>query len=184
AHVYRGGDLAVEHEIGPVTDHHDDFALRLGEFHAQPSGDLVAHAGEAVLQVIARGLLGLPVLVQLPGQAPRGADQDVGRLRSSLHRTDDLGVRWQWLIARGGEGLRRRAPAAALRMRALYPGIRSPPLTERLAQLTQPLPRVRDQRHCTVLAGVHGLDIERHYPAALRAAQGRRARRKVLQTRA
>src|SRR2546430_7608648 len=41
------------HDALPIY-HHDDLALRMGEFHAQRSGDLVAHAGEAVLQVIAR----------------------------------------------------------------------------------------------------------------------------------
>ena len=55
-------------------------------------------------------------------------------------------------------------------------------MTERLTQFAQPLPRVRDQRHCTVLIGVQRLDIERQYLAALPAEQCCRARRKVLKT--
>src|SRR5207248_493799 len=68
-------------------------APRLRAFHAEPSGDLVAHAGKSILEVIAEALLGLPVPVQLPGQAARGADHDVRCPRGSLYRTDDLGIR-------------------------------------------------------------------------------------------
>ena len=64
----------------------------MGELHAQCPGYLVAHAGKAILKVIAPRMLGLPVLMQLAGQAARSADQDVRCLRTSLDRTDDLGV--------------------------------------------------------------------------------------------
>ena len=45
--------------------------------HAEAAGDLVAHAGKAVFEVVAAGRAGLPELVQLARQAARRADHDV-----------------------------------------------------------------------------------------------------------
>ena len=77
--AHGGRDLAVEHEIRPVSDHHDHFALGLRELHAEGAGDLVAHAGVAILQVVPAGMLRPPVAVQLTGQS-------AGGLPGELHR--------------------------------------------------------------------------------------------------
>ena len=42
-----------EHQVGAVSDQHEDLAFRCGELHSEPAGDLVAHAGVAVLEVVA-----------------------------------------------------------------------------------------------------------------------------------
>src|SRR5262252_4184208 len=87
-----GGNLAVEHEVRPITHQHDHFPLWLRELHSERTRDLVAHARVTVLEVITTGLRRPPVLVQLPGQAARRAYDDVRLLRGTLHGTDDAGV--------------------------------------------------------------------------------------------
>ena len=76
AEHHRGGDLGVDHEVAAVADHHDDLAFGPRQLHAEPAGDLVAHAGVAVFQVVGAGPPRLPELVQLAGQAAGGADHD------------------------------------------------------------------------------------------------------------
>ena len=50
-------------------------------FDAEAAGDLVAHAGVAVLDVVALGVAGAPQLVQVAGHRAGRADHDVARLR-------------------------------------------------------------------------------------------------------
>ena len=113
-----GGDLGVEHQVAAVAEDDDHLALGLRELDAEPAGDLVAHAREAVLDVIAAGRRRAPQLVQLPRQRAGGADHDVARRRvrgRALHRADHLGV--------AGSAASRRpvtlgdAPSPALRRR-------------------------------------------------------------------
>ena len=60
--LLHGGDqLAGHHQVRPVADQDEHLAVRRvparalvqGHLHAQPAGDLVAHAGVAVLDVVA-----------------------------------------------------------------------------------------------------------------------------------
>ena len=69
AHHDGGGDLGIHHEIAAVAHQHDDPPVGEGELHPEPAGDLIAHAGIAVFQVIALGRAGAPELVQLARQA-------------------------------------------------------------------------------------------------------------------
>jgi hypothetical protein len=48
----RGGDLGIQHQVGAVAHHHDHLVLRARHLHAQAAGDLVAHAGIAVFDVV------------------------------------------------------------------------------------------------------------------------------------
>ena len=70
----RGHDLRVHHQVRAVTDHHDDVAIGIGQAHPEPGHDLVAHAREAVLDVVGLGILGAPQPQQVAGQAARRAD--------------------------------------------------------------------------------------------------------------
>ena len=52
AQHHRSRHFRIEHEIGAVTDHHHDLALGLRQFHADAASDLIAHAGEAIFEVV------------------------------------------------------------------------------------------------------------------------------------
>ena len=73
------GDLGIHHEIGAVAEHHRHVARRVGHLDAQPAGDLVAHGGIAIFEVIAARRARLPMLVQLAGKPARRADEHVAR---------------------------------------------------------------------------------------------------------
>ena len=60
AQHHRGRDLRVHHQIGAVADRHDDLAVGQGHLDADRAGDLVAHAGIAVFDVIAERRAGSP----------------------------------------------------------------------------------------------------------------------------
>ena len=78
--LLHGGDqLLRHHQIRAVADDHVDLALRRGHAHAQPAGNLVAHARVAVFEVVALRIARAPQLVQVAGQAAGGADDDVAR---------------------------------------------------------------------------------------------------------
>ena len=83
----RGDDLRRHHQERAVADHDVDVAVLAGrigrELHAETAGDLVAHAGEAVLDVVALGVAGPPELVQVSRHGAGGADHDVLRPRDA-----------------------------------------------------------------------------------------------------
>ena len=54
----RGRDLGVHHQVRAVADHDDHLALGPRHLDAEAAGDLVAHAGIAVFEVVAAGLGG------------------------------------------------------------------------------------------------------------------------------
>ena len=77
---WHGGDeLLGHHQVRAVADHHEHLAVRRGQLDPEPAGDLVAHAGVAVLDVVALRVAGPPQLVQVAGQRAGGADDDVAR---------------------------------------------------------------------------------------------------------
>src|SRR5690606_40776229 len=63
--------------------------------HAETAGDLVAHAGVAVLDVVALRVLRAPQLVEVARHGPRGARADVSRAADLVDGADDLGLRGQ-----------------------------------------------------------------------------------------
>ncbi len=71
---HGGHDLGVQHQVRTVADHDHDLALGVGQADAQPGRDLVAHAGEAVLDVIGLRVVDSPQPEEVAGQAAGGAD--------------------------------------------------------------------------------------------------------------
>ncbi|MNF52524.1 hypothetical protein D3C84_338700 [compost metagenome] len=70
----RGRQLRVQHHVGAVAHQRIDLTIRLGEFHAQRSVDLVTHAGIAVLDVVGVHALAAPAALQVARQAAGGGD--------------------------------------------------------------------------------------------------------------
>ena len=80
----RRHDLLRHHQVRAVADHHEHLARRIGHLHAQPAGDLVAHARVAVLEVIRVRLARAPQLVEIARQAARRTDHHVLRPRERI----------------------------------------------------------------------------------------------------
>ena len=91
----RRDDRLAQHEVRAVADERIDLALGCRELHTEGTGDLVAHARVAVLDVVLLPIARPPELVQISGHRPRGADHHVGRRGEVVHRADDLRLRWQ-----------------------------------------------------------------------------------------
>ncbi len=93
AFLDRRHDLRRHHQPRAVADHHVHLAVGSRHLHAEPAGDLVAHAGVAVLHVVALRVPRAPQLVQIARQAAGGADHHVARARRRVvHRADDLAL--------------------------------------------------------------------------------------------
>ena len=88
---HRGGELGVRHHVGAVADEADHLLRRIGELDPHGAGDLVAHAGVAVLHVVA-ALGRLPEHLQRARHGAGGAHGDGVLGRHPLHRADHLGV--------------------------------------------------------------------------------------------
>ena len=119
AFLQGGDEFLGHHQVGAVTDHDVDLALGRGHFGADAAGDLVPHAGVAVLQVEAARLPGAPELVQVAGQAAGSADDDVLRLGEVIDDADDVALPQRNGIGGGslvvGLGDPLRAPGVNLR---------------------------------------------------------------------
>ena len=61
----------------PSPTMHEDVAVGTGQSDAEAAGDLVTHAGVAVLDVVALRVPGPPQLVQVTGHRAGRADHDV-----------------------------------------------------------------------------------------------------------
>ena len=147
---------------------------------AEPAGELVAHAGEAVLEVVAAGRAGAPELVQFARQAARGADDDRVARRMPVDRAQHLGVRGPLGIGRRGDAIHRLAPLGSQRFDPRLPRGGRGLAAERLTQRLERALRVADQRDRTVLAGVERRDVELDQPGVARH-QRARAGGEVLQ---
>ena len=55
-----GDELLRHHQVGAVTDHDEDVPVGAGHLCSEPTGDLVAHAGVPVLDVVTLGVAGAP----------------------------------------------------------------------------------------------------------------------------
>ena len=79
--LHGGDELLGHHQVGAVADHDEHVAVLAAssdrQLDAEPAGDLVAHAREAVLDVVALAVAGAPQLVQVAGHRSRRADHDV-----------------------------------------------------------------------------------------------------------
>ena len=155
-----GFQLGVQHQVAAVAhgDEHVPPGLRL--FHAKAASDLVAHAGEPVLDMVAAGLAGAPQLVQLPRQAAGGADHDAARAGRAIDSAHHLRVGRQRVAGRCGGPFDRLVPAGAQPGSAVAPGFGRAVASEQLAQRLQPAQRVSHQRGGAMLAGVKRLDVE------------------------
>ena len=106
-----GDELLGHHQIGAVADHHEHLALGRGHLDAEPAGDLVAHAREAVLDVVALRVARAPQLVQVAGHAtrPRRPRRRVGS-DDAVDGADHLALGGQRAVA---EPCRRARPTSS-----------------------------------------------------------------------
>ena len=88
-----GDDLLRHHQVRPVADQHVHAAVGRRHFHAEAPGDLISHAGVAVLEVIALRIARAPQLVQIAGKTAGRAHDDVGRCECFLKSADHLRLR-------------------------------------------------------------------------------------------
>ena len=97
----RRHEVAGQHEVRAVADHHVDLALGCGELDADPAGDLVAHARVAVLDVVALAerIARPPELVQVAGRGAGGAHDDAGLAGRVVDRPDHTGLVRQRAVA-------------------------------------------------------------------------------------
>ena len=100
---HRGRQLARQHQVRAVADHHEHLALGRGELDAHPARDLVAHARVAVLDVVALRVARPPQLVQVARHRAGRAHHHAGLAGGVVDRADHLGLARQRLVARRHE---------------------------------------------------------------------------------
>ncbi len=97
----HGGDLHRQHLVGAVTDDRDHLVVVAdGELDAHRSRDLVAHAGERVLEVVLLGGARTPQGLQVAGHRAGGVDHDVVVAHQLVQGAEDLGLGRQRLVVR------------------------------------------------------------------------------------
>ena len=92
--LYGGDNLRRHHQVGAIADEDVDLAGGVGHLGAQAAGNLVAHAGVAVLHVVAVRCACAPQLVQVAGMAASGRENDIARTGGIPYRADDRALRW------------------------------------------------------------------------------------------
>ena len=113
---------------------------------AEAAGDFVAHAGVGVFDVVAERVPDAPHLVQVTGQGPGGADDDVRRVHGPARGADDLVLRRQRREP-GVEGLvHRGVPALLLGRDLLFQVGADAVAAQGLVQLDQGLAGIGDDR--------------------------------------
>ena len=80
----RGHELARQHQVRAVADHHEHLALGRRELDPDPAGDLVAHARVAILDVVALRVARAPQLVQVARHRSGGAHHDIAGPAAAL----------------------------------------------------------------------------------------------------
>ena len=187
----RGVELGVEHQVGAVAEDRRHHAVRVGarpgHRRAPRRDDLVAHAGEAVLEVHrrargrARGdLAGAPAAVQLAGHAARRGQHVVVRSGRVVDDAGHLGVGERPVDHAGPQPVDLGVPRGLLLGSAAGPARRRDPGAERGRELDQHLARVADDLLGAALDRVEARGVDRDHPHALGEA-GPRRRREVLQ---
>ena len=161
AEHHRGGDLRIHHQIGAVADDDDHFAVRQRHLDADPAGDLVAHAGIAVFDVIAERRAGRQSLCNSPGRPP-AAQTTTSLVCAGAHAARRAPGRRsapaRWSARCSG---RRSPPIRALALRGrVAPGARRLPGAERRVERGERRPRVADQRQRAMLGRVERLHVD------------------------
>src|ERR671938_1164350 len=86
------------------------------QFDSKATRDLVAHAGIAILKVIANWLDSPPQLVQLAGETAGCANDHISWAGMPIHGTQDLRIRGQLVADRGGsDAINRFLPSSFAR---------------------------------------------------------------------
>ncbi len=133
---HRSRDLGVHHQVAAVAQQDGNGARGIGHLHAETARDLVAHAGIAVLEVIAAGLGAAPELVQLARQAAGGRDQGRALAQCAIDRAEHLRVGGK-ARARARCGVDDGVPFPDQVARALAPGRLRRPAGERGPELAE-----------------------------------------------
>ena len=116
--LHRGGQLGGHHQVRAVADHHEDVAVRAGQPDAEPAGDLIAHAGVAVLDVVALRVAGPPELVQVSRHRAGRTHHDVAGIGQLVDQADHLVLGEQPVGAGFGVSGSRRAARSRPRRRS------------------------------------------------------------------
>ena len=143
------------HQVAGVADHGEHLAAGVGHPDPDRPGDLVAHAGVAVLQVELLGVAGPPQLVQVAGHAPGGADDHVAGLGGVVDGPDDLALAGQGPVPGPVDPLHGLVPGPVVLGRGPLPVGVGPPAGQGLGQRLQGRPGVGHHRGGGVLEGVH-----------------------------
>src|ERR1700722_5146626 len=154
------GDLRIHHEIRAVAENHDHFPIRQRHLDADPAGDLVAHAGITVFEVVAQWRARSPQLVQFPRQSARGADDHVRLLARAHERAEHFGVGWRWRVGRRDVAGGSRFPFGLGLGGFIAPGARRLPGIELGIKRHKGGPGVADDRQSLMFCRIEGLDVE------------------------
>ncbi len=140
--LHRAGDLGIHHHVAAIAQHHDHVVMRLGELHAQPAGDLVAHGRVAVFHVVRRpARRPASSLCSSPGSPPEAHTSVAAEPRARGTAPITCASEGS-CVGRVGHGLRRLQPGG------LGAHAQSPPTGGRCAagRAPHPAPRARPWR--------------------------------------
>ena len=93
-----GDEFLSHHQVRPVPYQDVDLAVRRRHFCSQAAGDLVPHAGVAVLDVVALRVTRPPQLVEVARHRPCGAHDDVTRCAYLVDHPDYFGLGRERLV--------------------------------------------------------------------------------------
>src|ERR1700676_253956 len=92
------GDLLSHHEIRAVAHQHVNFPAGIRHFYPKAAGDLVAHAGVTVLQVVALGVVSAPEFMQIPGKTACGAYDHFARTENRIQQPNHFSLAKRWAL--------------------------------------------------------------------------------------
>ena len=184
--LHRHDQLGRHHQVAAVADHREHVAAVVGEGHPEGAGDLVAHAGVAVLHVVALAVAHPPELVQVTGHRAGRAQHHVTWVAELVDGADHGGLGQQPRGQPVGDLVRRvvgrrhlRVPLAPQRGDArCVPGLDGIPV-ERARERREALAGVGDQREPAVLPRVETRDVEADEANSAVAECGSGCRREV-----